>query len=162
MKSGKKKSDTETMQAKVMDVGQGTSSQLDQTWTLKQMALKAEVIAALHFAAHNVSFGSAKNLPLCYQQQFPDSVIAKQVWIGPTKMSYMVSYGLGPYFRQMIIRDIIEGHSYYTVHFDETLLAQTKKHMDLLVCYWLETDSAVKVKYLTSMIFGLCHSWFSC
>ena len=96
MKSGKKKSDTETMQVKVMDVGQGTSSQQDQTWTLKQMAVKAEIIAMLHFAAHNVSFGSTKNLPLCYQQQFPDSVIAKQVSIGPTKMSYMVSYGLGP------------------------------------------------------------------
>ena len=36
-------------------------------------------------------------------------------------MSYMVSYELGPYFRQMIIRDIIEGHSYYTLHFDETI-----------------------------------------
>ena len=154
VKSGQKKSDTETMQAKVMDVGQGTSSQQDQTWTLKQMAVKAEIIAMLHFAAHNVSFGSAKNLPLCYQQQFPDSVIAKQVSIGPTKMSYMVSYGLGPYFRQMIIRDIIEGHSYYTLHFDETLSAQTKRHMDLLVHYWSERDNAVKVKYLTSMMFG--------
>ena len=65
VKSGKKKSDTETIQAKVMDVGQGTSSQQDQTWTLKQMAVKAEIIAMLHFAAHNVSFGSGKNLPLC-------------------------------------------------------------------------------------------------
>ena len=70
VKSGKKKSDTETLQAKVMDIGQGTSSQQDQTWTLKQMAGMAEIIAVLHFASHNVSFGSAKNLPLCYQQQF--------------------------------------------------------------------------------------------
>ena len=154
VKSGKKKSVTETMQAEVMDVGQGTRSQQDQTWTLKQVTVKAEIIATLHFAVHNVSFGSAKNLPLCFQQQFPDSVIAKQVSIRPTKMSYMVSYGLGPYFRQMIIRDIIEGHSYYTLHFDETLSAQTKKHMDLSVCYWSARDNAVKVKYLTSMMFG--------
>ena len=60
VKSGKKKSDTETMQAKVMDVGQGTSSQQDQTWTLKQMAVKAEIIATLHFAAHNVFFWFCK------------------------------------------------------------------------------------------------------
>ena len=118
------------------------------------MAVKAEIKAMLHFAAHNVSFGSTKNLPLCCQQQFPDLVIAKQVSIGPTKMSYMFSYGLGPYFRQMIIRDIIEGHSYYTLHFDETLSAQTKKLMDLLVRYWSERDNAVKVKCLTSMMFG--------
>ena len=54
----------------------------------------------------------------------------------------------------MIIRDIIEGHSYYTLHFDETLSTQMKKHMDLLVCYWSERDNALKVKYLTSMMFG--------
>ena len=35
VKSGKKKSDTEIMQAEVMDVGQGTSSQEDQTWDIK-------------------------------------------------------------------------------------------------------------------------------
>ena len=88
VKSGKKKSDTETMQAKVMDVGQGTSSQWDQTWTLKQMAVKADIIATLHFAAHNVSFGSAKNLPLCYQQQSSinwtnQDVIHGFFWIRP-------------------------------------------------------------------------------
>ena len=32
--------------------------------------------------------------------------------------------------------------------------AQTKKHMDLLVCYWSEREHIVKVKYLTSIIFG--------
>ena len=133
VKSGKKNSDTETMQAKVMDVGQGTSSEQDQTWTLKHMAVKAEIIALLHFAVHNVSFGSAKNLPVCYQQQFPDSVIAKQVSIAPTKMSYMVCYGLGPCFRQMIIRDIIEGHSYHTVHLNEILYQP--RQSNIWVCW---------------------------
>ena len=69
-------------------------------------------------------------------------------------MSYMVSYGLGPYFRQMIIKDIVEGNSYFTLHFDETISAQTKKHMDLLVHYWSEREHVVKVKYITSIMFG--------
>ena len=69
-------------------------------------------------------------------------------------MSYMVSYGLGSYFRQMIIKDIIEGHLYFTLHFDKTILPQTKKYMDLLVCYWSGREHIVKVKYLTSIMFG--------
>ena len=40
----------------------------------------------------------------------------------------MVSYALGPYFRQMIIKDIVECNSYFTLHFDETISAQTEKH----------------------------------
>ena len=42
-------------------------------------------------------------------------------------MSYMVSYGIGPYFRQMIIKDIIVGHSYFTLHFDETVLQRKQE-----------------------------------
>ena len=71
-----------------------------------------------------------------------------------TKMAYILSYGLGPYFRQVIIKDIIDGHSYFTLHFNETVLTQTKKHMDLLVCYWSEREHILKVKYLISIMFG--------
>ena len=122
-------------------------------WSVKQMAARAEIIATLHFAAQNLSFSSSQNLSTLYQQQFHDSVIARNVKIGPSKMSYMVSYGLGPYFRQMIIKDIVEGN-YFTLHFDEMILAQTKKHMDLLVHYWSEREHVVKVKYISSIMFG--------
>ena len=118
------------------------------------MAARAEIIAILHFAAQNLSFSSSQNFTTLYQQQFPDSVIARNVKIGPSKMSYMVSYGLGPYFRQMIIKDIVEGNSYFTLHFDETISAQTKKHVDLLVRYWSEREHVVKVKYITLIMFG--------
>ena len=77
----------------------------------------------------------AENVAACYQQQFPDSSIAKNVSIGTTKMSYLVSYGLRPYFNEMTIKDIVQGNSYFTLHFDETITAQVKKQMDLLVHY---------------------------
>ena len=50
-------------------------------------------------------------------------------------MAYMVAYGLGPYFQQATVKKIIQGNSYFTLHFDETVSAQMKKHVDLLVCY---------------------------
>ena len=118
------------------------------------MAVRAEIIATLHFAAQNLPFSSSQNLSACYQQQFPDPVIARNVTIGPSKMFYMVSYRLGSYFRQMIIKDIVEGNSYFTLHFNETISAQTKKQMDLMVCYWSEREHVVKVKYTISIMFG--------
>ena len=149
-KNDKPKDDTETLQ----DEGNKTGDTQKEVWSIKQMVVRAEIIATLHFAAHSLPFSSSQSLAACYQQQFPDSLIARHVTFGAIKMSYMVSYGLGPYFRQMIIKDIIEGHSYFTLHFDGTVSAQTKKHMDLLVHYWSEREHIVKVKYLTSIMFG--------
>ena len=42
-------------------------------------------------------------------------------------MSYMVSYGLGPYFTEMNVREIVQGLSYFNLHFDETVSAQPKR-----------------------------------
>ena len=69
-------------------------------------------------------------------------------------MSYLIGYGLGPYFTQQTVKELVDGNSYFTLQFDETVSAQTKKHMDLLIRYWSETSNEVKVKYLTSLMFG--------
>ena len=74
--------------------------------------------------------------------QFPESLITKSVSIGPNKMSYVVIYGLGPYFTQLTLK---EGTSLCTLQFNETLTAQVKKGMDLLVHYWSESHHEVKV-----------------
>ena len=139
-----------TSEQKSIAVSQST----EHVWSVKDAATKAEIIAALQFASQNIPFSCAENLAVCYQQQFPDSSIAKNVSIGATKMSYLVSYGLGPYFNEMTIKDIVQGNSYFTLHFDETITAQVKKQMDLLVCYWSEVDDRVKVTYLMSIMFG--------
>ena len=66
----------------------------------------------------------------------------------------MVAYGLGPFFQQKIVSDMIEGHSYFTPHFDETVSAQVKKHVDLLICYWSEKSNGIKVIYLSAIMLG--------
>ena len=59
-----------------------SSSSHDNVWTVKQSATKAEISATLQFAAHNVPLCAAEKLVAYYQQQFPDSLIAKNVSIG--------------------------------------------------------------------------------
>ena len=83
-----------TSEQKSIAVSQST----EHVWSVKDAAIKAEIIAALQFVSQNIPFSCAENLAACYKQQFLDSSIAKNVSIGATKMSYLVSYGLGPYF----------------------------------------------------------------
>ena len=122
--------------------------------TLGQKVTRAEIIATIQYAANNVPFSQADNLGACYKEQFPDSRITDNISISSNKMSYIVGYGLGPYFTQETVKELVNGNSYFTLQFDETVSAQVKKQMDLLVRYWSETSNEVKVKYLTSLMFG--------
>ena len=119
------------------DIGPSTSQTTitEVVWTLPQLVAKAEIIAALQYASQNIPYSCADALQECYKQQFPDSAIAKHVSLGSKKMSCMVAYGLGPYLQQATVKEIIQGSSYFTLHFDETVSAQMKKHVDLLVGY---------------------------
>ena len=80
----------------------------EEVWTIKQQAIKAEIIASLQFASQNMPFSAAESLTVYCQQQFPDSVIANSVLIGPNKMSGVVAYGLRPNFTDMTIRELME------------------------------------------------------
>ena len=53
------------------------SSTHEEVWTVKQQAIEAEIIVTLQFASQNMPFSAAESLAMYYQQQFPDSVIAK-------------------------------------------------------------------------------------
>ena len=46
-------------------------------WTVKELATKAEIINTMQYAAQNIPFSNAENLSACYQEQVPDSLIAK-------------------------------------------------------------------------------------
>ena len=124
-------------------VGASESTVKNCAWTLKQMTTKAEIITTLQYTDQNTPFASADNLGPCYQQQFPDSQIAKNVAIGHGKMSYVVGHGLGPYFAKLNVNNLVAGNSFFTLHFDETVTAQKRKQMDLLVCFWSEIHNEV-------------------
>ena len=51
----------------------------------------------------------------------PDSEIAKGVKMSRTKLSYVIGHGLGPYFLQKTVDNILNTPgTYFTLHFDET------------------------------------------
>ena len=60
----------------------------------------------------------------------------------------MIGHGLGPYFQQQTIDDILTScNTYYIIHFDETTNIQVKNQMDVLVRYYSEKHGELKVKH---------------
>ena len=54
----------------------------EHVWSVKDSATKVEIIVKLQFAAKNIPFNCAENLAVCYQEQFADSSIARNVTNG--------------------------------------------------------------------------------
>lgn len=115
---------------------------------------KAEILECLKYAKSNLPFSSCDGSPKLYSEMFPDSMVAKQYKMSRQKMSYVISYGLGPYFQQQTVEDLMSSDAFYTIHFDETVTGQAKKQMDILIRYWSCTSASVNVRFIHAVFFG--------
>ena len=97
------------------DVGKGQSSLPDtskadhreETMSLPDQICKAEALWALKTAKDDFSFHSSDGFPQLLQRMCPNSEIAKGVKMNRTKVSYVIGRGLGPYFLQKTVDDIL-------------------------------------------------------
>ena len=83
---------------------------------------------------------------------FPDSNIAQGMNCGPTKLSYLITFGIAPYFKQLLVEDLKKG-SKFVVLFDES--PNTEHHqeqMDFTVRYF--KDDQFMTRYLSSAFLG--------
>lgn len=81
---------------------------------------------------------------------FPDSTIAAKFQMKRTKLSYIISFGLAPYFKYELM-SALQNASYFTVIFDECYNKETKsQQMDVLLRFWDDSNKQVCTKYLDS------------
>ena len=83
-----------------------------------------------------------------FQNMFPDSEIAKSFQLGPTKSKYLTNFGIAPYYKSVLL-DRIKESPCFVILYDESLNPVTQTcEMDLLACYFDETEEKVKIIYL--------------
>lgn len=130
------------------------TSQIDQIRILDNFisnedVTKAEIIYAFCQMKKKPSLRCFSDLSDCFPVMFFDSQIAKKFRMHKDKLSYVITYGLGPYLQKELAY-IIRSCEYYAVSFDESLnkIAQ-KEQMDLVVRYW--TGEKINTNYLTSV-----------
>lgn len=124
------------------------------THVIKKDVLDAEIKWALKCVSSHYSYNSCADIGSLLSDMFPDSVIAKHFSCGPTKCSYLVCFGLAPYYRSLL-SSTLKTAEYYSLSFDESLnKTLQRKQMDVYVRYWCNSDSEVKMRYLTSVFMG--------
>ncbi|CAF4493757.1 unnamed protein product, partial [Rotaria sp. Silwood2] len=84
---------------------------------------------------------------------FPDSKIAQKFSIQHSKMSYVISHGLGPYFRDLLIKDI-KNCERFVLCFDERTNNQNKKQLDVYFRYWSSQKGLVVTRYYRTILLG--------
>ena len=99
--------------------------------------LIAEAIWALKVASENFVYSSCDGISdsfiiknLLALPMFPSDPISKNFMLSSSKVSYIISYGLGPYFHNLLVEDI-KRVSFYTLEVDETTIKQIKKHFNI-------------------------------
>lgn len=122
------------------------------SFCLADKILKAEVYLVLAAIKNNYSFSSLTNLSQLYREVFDDSDVAKGIKLSDKKVRYVVNFGLAPFFKTEILKDI--GESFFAIHFDETTTKQAKKQMDICLSYWSETQGKVIYTYCDSYFLG--------
>lgn len=130
-----------------------SSSSLNE-FIVKEDFITAEIMWAIDKVVRRISLRDGEESANLFKHMFPDNIIAKKFNMHKDKLSYVVTYGLGPYFQNEISK-IVKQCPFFSIFFYESLnkVAQ-KEQMDLHVRYWDSEAKKVSTRYLTSTFLG--------
>ena len=133
---------------------QPLSSQISSHFS-KEDVLSAEVLWAIEILMVHSSSNSSAGTDKLFAKMFPDSQIAKQFQCGKTKCSYLINFGLAPYFKEKLMKKLQVPGTKYVISFDESLnKVLQKEQMDLIVRFWDKEKNKVSSRYLNSQFLG--------
>ena len=113
---------------------------------------KAKFLWALKTVMSHFSYNSATDITDVFMPMFPDSAIAQKMNCGPTKLSYLICFGIAPYFKQKLLNKLKEAQC-FVISFDESLNTELyEEQMDFVVRYF--NKDRVTCRYLTSEFLG--------
>ena len=117
---------------------------------LNANSLNAEILWALKVVLSHFSFRSCAELSELFQVMFSDSEIASEFTLGKTKCSYLISYGLAPYFKDTLFREISTSE-FFSLSFDESLNKEIQScQMDVGIKFWSDCTKLVETRYYDS------------
>jgi hypothetical protein len=127
--------------------------ELDKSLPFDDQVTKAEILWALKSVQQGFSYKNSDETGKLFRSMFPDSKLAEKFSIQHSKMSYIISHGLGPYFHDRLIEDI-KNCQRFVLCFDEQTNNQNKKQLDLLLRYWSSKKGLVVTRYYRTISLG--------
>lgn len=95
---------TTTTQVGVNRDNTSSSSAVVQIYRPRENSIKAELIWVMRSVVHNYSFLSCEGINEAFRVMFPCEA-SSLFSLSPTKIRYLVSDALGPYFQQILMED---------------------------------------------------------
>lgn len=104
--------------------------------TLQDQICRAEAIFAMSVTMNSIPFSWGDTATEIYHAMFPDSDVAKGFSCGRSKLSRIVSDGLGPY-KSKVVDELCHPNVFYSVVVDETPKPdQRVQQLDVLVRFF--------------------------
>ena len=84
------------------------------------------------------------------KSMFPNSEIAKTFKLSKTKWGYLISYGLAPFFEDILLKSI-NTSPYFVILHDESMNEILQNvQMDLQARYWDDNERQICTRYIDS------------
>lgn len=109
-----------------------------------------------HEERRNFSASSCYDLKATSQVMFGLSNALQNFSLGRTKITYLITEALAPYFKNEKRKEI--GNSYFTLLYDETTNAAGRKELHTAVRYWCESTNCVVTQHLETFFIGKARS----
>ncbi|XP_063245001.1 uncharacterized protein LOC134546246 [Bacillus rossius redtenbacheri] len=118
---------------------------------LKDDVTRAEALWCLETVMNHNSLRSAASSVNMFKRMFPNDRVANNMKLQKDKISYVIVYGLAPYFYDKL-KSVWKECEHFVLGFDESVnkIAQ-KQQMDLSVRIWDSNVNKVMCRYVTSI-----------
>ena len=124
------------------------------SYILNEAVTDAEIFWIIEVVLKKYSLNSCDGKKELFQAMFKDSEIAKKFTCGSTKCSYVINFGIAPYFRNLL-ENALNLAPFYVACFDESHNDVLKKgQMDMLLRFWNEDTNMVATRYYNSEFLG--------
>lgn len=119
------------------------------------LVTSAETLFTVAIASDSVPYSFADTGTKIFPRMFQDSSVARDFNCKRSKVSYIVSDGLGPYLKNELISDIVKNNCFYSIQIDDTPIPEKRiQQMDIAVRYFSEIQGRVVVHHLQSYHLG--------
>ena len=129
-------------------------SPLQESLSIENQVVQADVFQAFHVVAANHSFSSTNEDFERFKHMFPDSKIAARYSQHADKTWYVIAYGISPYVKNLLINDV--KNTFFVIN--STKPQHLKNQYDGYVTYFSKEYQQIITGIYGSFFVGHCNS----
>ena len=120
-----------------------------KSFVVSSAVMAAEIKWALKIVTSHFSFRSCSDINELFRSMFSDSRIAKSFKLSKTKFAYLINFGVGSYFKEVLRKELINA-PVFSLLFDESMnhILQNEQ-LDVHIRFWDDSKCMAATHILT-------------